>query len=181
LSESKQNTQIVSVSPAAAEANDPTEDHDKTPLRRQTNAHKRLLSWSWDDPQQPVTDYSSPSVQGVESAGLHSSKSTFSMHRAATADISETGYFAPVQGYGSMLFEGHENSPPGPAASFVSKTSPKTADDVETPKTFDRGLAMFKQRAISLGSIRSAPMVPPSIGEKHRAKSSGSQLEKDSK
>jgi hypothetical protein len=181
LNESKQNTQIVSVSPAAAEASDPTEVHDKTPLHRQTNAHKRLLSWSWDDPQQPVTDNSSPSAQGVESAGLHLSKSTSSMRRAATADISETGYFVPVQGHGSMSFAGHENSPPGSAPSFVSRTGPKTADDVATPKTFDRGLAMFKQRAISLGSIRSAPMVPPSIGEKHRAKSSGSQLEKGSK
>jgi hypothetical protein len=181
LNESKQNTQIVSVSPAAAEASDPTEVHDKTPLARQTNAQKRLLSWSWDDPQQPMTNSSSPSVQGVESAGLHSSKPTVSMQRAATADISETGYFAPAQGRDSMSFDGHENSPPGPAASFARKTGPNSADDVVTPKTFDRGLAMFKQRAISLGSIRSAPMVPPSIGEKHRAESSRSQLEKGSK
>ena len=58
----------------------------------------------------------------------------------------------------------------------MAKPRIEARKDGDMHEPFDRGLAMFKRRGISLGSVRSATLGSLSIGEKDGAKSAGPPL-----
>lgn len=172
----------VSVTTASAGVSAPPPVFDSVPKDQRldpTIAQKRLLSWSWDNQQPSVDDYASTSAGSLECAELRSNKSTQSMRRAATADISTTEYFPHVDTHGSTSSDEQAESPTGSAELLVPKTRTRSKEDRDVQEAYDRGLAMFRQRGKSLGSVRTSPMTAPSMGDKYRVKSSGSQLEVD--
>lgn len=173
LDRSRQEGPLVSVTTAPAEASALPEVHERLsndPLINPTSAHKRLLSWSWDNPRPSPDDFSSSSDESTESAELHKRKSNLSMRRAATAAVDAAGYFPDRKGSESTPVDGQANEQP------IAKSRNEAREDEDSQEPFDRGLAMFKRRGISSGSVPSALLGSLSIGEKNGVKSAGSPL-----
>lgn len=178
LDSGRQETPLVSITTASAEVGALPQVHDQLPtdpLIDPTDAHKRLLSWSWDNPQPSIADFPSPSSQSTEAEELRYRTSNVSMRRAATADILAPGYFPHHTGRGFTPTEGDSSE------QSMAKTRNEAKKERDKQEAFDRGLDMFQRRGISLGSVRSARIRSLSIGEKNGVKGSGSQLRMNTK
>lgn len=173
LDNGRQEGPLVSVTTAPAEASVLPEVHGqlpKDPLLNPTSAHKRLLSWSWDNPRPSPDDFPSPPDKSIESAELRERKSNVSMRRAATAAIYAGEYFPDREESKPTSVDGQADERP------MAKPRIEARKDGDMHEPFDRGLAMFKRRGISLGSVPRASLGSLSIGEKNGAKSAGPQL-----
>ena len=154
LANGKQGNPVVSITTAPAKASDPpqTDEHDsKSPSLDPRSVQKRLLSWSWHDPQPSAADAPSVMVENDESFEHNSHRNiTPSMRRAATTQFT-SGDFPHRQGSDSPSIE-------SPAANAQSVANAKTTTVAQgrTSEAFDRGLDMFKRRGVSLGSVRIA-------------------------
>lgn len=133
-----------------------------------TNAHKRLLSWSWDNPRPSIADIPGSSQEGNEAPELRertssvSMRSNFSMRRAATADILAAGYSPHLTWEDSMPAEGDVND----ESTLKTSTGKKKRDTLDH---FDRGMDMFQRRGVSVGSGTGSQVA----GEKNGDQSGG--------
>lgn len=167
----------ITTSPTGISAPLQVNEHASTDsLIDPTDAHKRLLSWSWDNPRPSIADFSSSSQEGNEAPEVRertsnvSMRSKFSMRRAATADILAAGYSPHVTEQDSMPGERDTNEESMP------KPGTEKKKEGDTPENFDRGMDMFQRRGISLGSVPGARIGSQSVGEKNGVQNAGSQL-----
>ena len=180
----RQETPLIAITTSPTEVSAPPQvnEHASTDsLIDSTDAHKRLLSWSWDNPRPSVADFSSSSQEGNEAPEVRertsnvSMRSNFSMRRAATADILAAGYSPHGTEQDSMSAERDTNEESMP------KTSTEKKKEGDTPENFDRGMDMFQRRGISLGSVPGARIGSQSVVEKNGMQSAGSQLRVNTK
>ena len=168
-----QETPLIAIttSPTEMDVLPQVNDHaPKESLPTATDAHKGLLSWSWENLQPSIADFSSPSKESNEARGVGERTSNVSMRGADTAEMLTTGYFPHLERQDSMPTEEDGNE------EFMAKPRTETKKESGMPKPLDRGLAMFQRRGISLGSVPSRHVGSQSFGEKNGLKSSGSLL-----
>lgn len=184
LESGRQETPLIAITTSPTEVSAlPQANEHASPdsLIDPTDAHNRLLSWSWDNPRPSTANFSNPSQEGNEVAEIRertsnvSMRSNLNMRRAATADILTAGYSPHPTGQDSMPVEGDTDD------ESMAKSRTETKKGQETPEPFDRGLDMFQRRGISRGSVHSARIGSQSIGEKNGVKRAGSQLRVNTK
>ena len=167
----------IMTSPEEVSASPHIQEHASTDsLIDPTDAHTRLLSWSWDGPRPSIADFPGSSQEGNEAPELRertsnvSMRSNFSMRRAATADIPAAGYSPHLAWQDSTPGEGETNEESTLKSSTERKTKAVTLDH------FDRGMDMFQRRGVSFGSVSGTRTGSQIAGEKNGEQNVGSQL-----
>lgn len=146
-----------------------------------TDAHKRLLSWSWHNPRPSITDFPGSSQEGNEAPELRertssvSMRSNFNMRRAATTDILAGGFSPHLTWQDCMPGEGDTNE----ESSLKSSTERKKKRD--TLDHFDRGMDMFQRRGVSVGPVSGTPTGSQIAGENNGEQTVGSLLRVNTK
>lgn len=168
-------TPLIAITTTPEEVSASPQANEKSPtvsFSDPTDAHKRLLSWSWDNPRPSIADLPCTSPESIVAAELRDRPSNVSMRRAGAADILAEGYFPHHIDHDSMPTEGD--------SSKQSKEKPRAATKKEsdTREAIDRGLQMFHRRGTGLGSLHSTRVGSQSIGEKNGVKNSSSQNHK---